>query len=213
MTDYMTEAEQIALLKKIWKEYGIPAVIGVVLAVALVFSWKYYRQYTTQRAEVASIAYAHLMIDELNNQTADAITQANLLHEQFSNTPYATLALLFIAKQNVAAEKYDDAQQQLQWVIAHGAGNAFRQIARIRSARISLEQQKPNDALKILEKVNAPSFESLVAEVKGDAYLQLGQVDKARVLYQDALNHLSGNAAMQPLLQMKLEALPVSNIK
>lgn len=208
MSDYLTEAEQIELLKKLWKEYGVPAVVGILIATVIIFGWNFYRKYRVKMEDSASLVYAHLMVDELNNRSADALTQAQILQKQFSHTPYATLAALFVAKQEVGSKQYPQAQNQLHWVVEHGANDAYRQIARIRSARVYLEQQQPDNALQVLQSVNDKSFTPLVLSVQGDAYVSQGEVDKAKVAYQTALGLLPTNAAMQPLLEMKLEALP-----
>ncbi len=210
MADYLTEAEQIALLKRIWKEYGIPAIVGIVIAATIVFGWRYYNQYRAEKAEVASLIYAHLMVDELNNQTEDALKQATLLQEKYSSTPYATLSSLLVAQQDVSLKKYDDAQAQLQWVISHGVADAFKQVARIRSAKIYIQENQATKALTMLSSVKEPSYQGFISLVEGDAYVQLNQTDKAREAYQRALKLLPQSAAIQPLVQMKLESLPAS---
>ncbi len=112
------------------------------------------------------------------------------------------------AKIYVGQKHLDKAQAELQWVIDHGKGDAFRQIASLRLARLYLSEEHPQKALSILSALINPAFKGVVLEVQGDAYLQMKQVSKARVAYQASLKALPKQAVMKPLIKMKLEALP-----
>jgi predicted negative regulator of RcsB-dependent stress response len=207
---YATEEQQIELLKRLWKEYGVPTLVGVVIAMIMVFGWRFYQQYKTRRAEVASVYYSQLLIQEMNQQINDAATQADVLKKQYADTPYATLAAFLLAKNDVANSKLPQAAQELQWVIDHGSVKTFKQIARLRLARVLLAQQQAEKALQALSAIRDKSLVSLVWATKGDAYRQMGKTEEARVAYQNALRSLPNATLIQPAWQMKLEALPVS---
>ena len=208
MDENLTEEQQIELIKRIWKEYGFSAIAGIAIALTIGFGWRYYQTYVTRRADRASVVYERVINDLVTNQTADAAKQSHYLIQEYSATPYAKFAALLLAKQAVLQNKFDDAAKQLQWVIKHGSSDTFVQIARIRLGRIYLEQKTPSKAIDILEKVNSQAYLGLVLEVRGDAYLQLKQMDKARSSYQAALKQLPPTAINRSLLQMKLDDLP-----
>ena len=51
------------------------------------------------------------------------------------------------------------------------------------------------------------SYNVSVAELKGDLYLQMGEVDKARIAYQSAVDDAPQGG--RPLLTLKLDSLAV----
>ncbi|MBU1559012.1 MAG: tetratricopeptide repeat protein [Gammaproteobacteria bacterium] len=208
MDSYLTEQQQIELLKKWWKEYGLAAVTGVVLAIALGFGWRFYQQYETVRSEAASLMYEHMVGDFFNNTTKDATQQANTLIKQYPKTPYAELASFALAAQAVQGQKWDEATQHLQWVIHHGKHRVFQDLAKIRLARVYLQQQKTKEALSELSSVKGKTFSALVFDVRGDVELQTGHQAQARTFYQKALDALPEDAANRPILEMKLNSLP-----
>jgi predicted negative regulator of RcsB-dependent stress response len=199
-----TEEQQIEQLKKIWKEYGLSVITGVVLALAVGFGWRFYRQYTTTRAEKASIIYERVIVDLANNQAKDAAVQATRLKDKFKSTPYANLAAFALAKLAVSQQKLDDAVKQLKWVVAHNHNKVYKQLALIRLARIDAALGKSDEALKQLSSVVDKTFTSLIYEAKGDIYMQLGKKEQAKDAYQTALKTLPDDAANRPLVQMKL---------
>ena len=95
------------------------------------------------------------------------------------------------------------------WV-RHGGGAdvaSFRQIARLRLARVLLVEQKPSDAIKILEKVDDKNFNGLINEIRGDGYLAMKNLEIARQSYKEALRELPDAETIRPLLQMKYDNL------
>lgn len=207
---YATEEQQIEQLKKIWKEYGWPTILGVLIAIVIVFSWRFYQEYKTRLAETASNLYAQMMADVLNQRSDEAIKGANQLESRYANTPYAAASAFSMAKLDVANQHFDAAQKDLDWVIKHSNNKTFREIATIRLARILLFQKNPKDALKLLGRVHSKAFSSLVSEIRGDAYMQLGMIDNARTAYQTALDQLPNDSLIQPLWRMKIKSLPVA---
>lgn len=205
---YLTEDQQVELLKKLWKEYGLSVITGVLIAVLIVFGWRYYQSYRTEQAMQASTIYERLMIGLMNAQPRDAEEQANLLQKHFRHTPYATLAALTLAKLNVTNHRLDAAKQNLEWVISHSHQSSFREIARIRLAKIDLQENHPQLALQRLTHHITGSVLPLAAEIEGDAYKQLNKIDEARAAYQRALKQLPDAALNRPILQLKLADLP-----
>lgn len=205
---YLTEDQQVELLKKLWKEYGLSIITGVVLAVIVVFGWRFYQTYRIERAEQASTIYEHMMVELMNDQNADAKEQAETLQKQFHDTPYATFAALMLAKLAVEKNDWVSAKQSLQWVMDHGSEAMFREIATIRLAKIDLQERHSNEALKKLSHPMKKTLIPLAEETKGDAYQQLNQVKEARSAYQQALAELPESALNRPFLQLKLADLP-----
>jgi predicted negative regulator of RcsB-dependent stress response len=204
VSDLVTEEQQIEALKKWWKEYGLSIVIGVALAIIVIFGWRFYQRHKTRVGQAASIVYTRMTIDILNNQWQDAIEQANLLRKDFARTPYAKIAALTLAKHAVLQHNLDEAVAQLHWAAKHASSSIIEQLANLRLARVYITQNKMPEALKLLTHVKGQSLAGLVAETKGDAYVKLGQRDEAREMYQLALKEIPQADKIRPILQMKL---------
>ncbi len=204
----LTEQQQIELLKKLWKEYGFAIVLGALIALSISFGWRFYNNYKDQCAEQAAVVYEQMMGNMLNGHVSAAMGQAKDVMQKFKSTPYASLAAFVLAQQAVENNKLADAITQFQWVIDHGSSRTFRYLARVRLARIYVEQNKPNDAIKLLAFSRDAAFIGLAAKVRGDAYLQLKQIDQARLAYQEAVDHLPTSSGIHDLAAMALHNLP-----
>jgi len=211
VSTYVTEEQQIEMLKEWWKKNGNFS-IGLFLG-AILFSLglHFWFKHNEEKLARGSVHYEVMLSALVNGDDATTLKEANLLKEDYSHTPYAALASLIFARNDVYQQKYADAESQLTWVMNHGNTNSLRQIARLRFARIEIQLNKPKDALKALAKVNDSGYMPLIDEVRGDTYLALNQTDKARDEYQKAVNLLPNYAVARPLLTMKLNDLATGN--
>jgi predicted negative regulator of RcsB-dependent stress response len=207
LSDLLTEEQQVEQLKKWWKEYGLSIVSGIVIAIVVIFGWKFYSQHKTEQAQNASVIYSRMVISELSQDSQDVTLQANKLMQDYKHTPYAKLAALFLAKIDVAANNFADAQKHLKWAEAHAHVKAIKQLAKVRLAKIYINQNKLDDALSELNQLVDSSFAGLVYETRGDAYARKGNVAKAREAYAKAIKSIKDAARVRPLLQMKLDNL------
>lgn len=207
MSEYLTEQEQIELFKSWIKQYSLVIIAGVCIAILVITGWRYWQQRQEKILNHASAIYDEMLTLRAQNNQSATIVQAKKLFEHYANTVYGSVAALMLSREAIVAKKYNEAEKYLQWVIDHSKVGALRQIARMRLARVLIAEQKPQDALTMLEKINQPGFEGLINEVKGDAYLALKQDTKAREAYQIALNNLPNAEVVRPLLQMKYDNL------
>jgi predicted negative regulator of RcsB-dependent stress response len=204
---YATEREQIEQIKGWWKDYGAPVIIGVLIALLAGFGWRYLQQRHEKILEHASMRYEQLLTNAVNGNTDAVRAQANRLIERYPHTPYAELAALQLARQDVYQSKLSDAEMRLRWVMKHGDNPALREVARLRVARVLLAENQPQQALDLLQDSDDASFDPAAFEIKGDALLALGRAADARAAYQAALKAFPAFEAVQPLLQMKIDNL------
>lgn len=209
--DYLTEEEQVERIRAFWKEYGLAIVGGIVIAIVVVLAWRYYQGYETKKNQAASLVYTTLINSALSKQEQSAIDAANELKKNYTSTPYAGLAALWLAKNAVDEQQYATASQQLNWVLTHASMNALRQTARLRLAQIDLQQNQPQQALQLLKTVNDRAYLGMIDETRGDAYLMLNQIAQANSVYQQALKEMPDPDRTRPILAMKLASLPVSS--
>lgn len=207
MTAYLTEQEQIDLLKQWIKQYALSIITGILIAALAITGWRYWQQ---KQAKIES--HASAVFDEMltyrdrNNLTATTV-QAQKLLRHYPKTVYGQMAALILAREAVRQKDYAGAEKHLQWVLDHAKVASLKQIARLRLARLMLIQGKAQQALSILHKVEDKTFNGLTNEIRGDAYLTLNQVDSARQSYRQALNELPNAEMIRPLLQMKYDNL------
>jgi predicted negative regulator of RcsB-dependent stress response len=198
---YQSEKEQIEQIKQLWRQYGLPLVIGVVIASLAVFGWRYWQQQRTLVAENASQLYQQLLYQQDAEQTR-AVGES--LIEKFSQTPYAAAAALLLAEQAVQEETLVDAIQWLDWVIVNGKQAYQRDLARLRVSRIYLAQKKYQLALDTLANITTDIYTLGIAELQGDIYAAQQSFAQAREAYSLALELSQVQGIERPLLTMKL---------
>ena len=203
MTEYLTEQEQVQQLKTWLKQYGPTILLGIVIALIMTTSWRYWQNYQNKRLMHASSIYDEMLAFRAQNNEDGATVQAKKLLTHYRKTPYADMASLLLARNAVLKKDYPEATKQLNDVIDHGNNASLREMARIRLARVLLAEQKPDDALALLKKTDDKNYLGLVDEVRGDAYLIKQDPDAARKAYQLALQELPNAEVVRPILEMK----------
>jgi predicted negative regulator of RcsB-dependent stress response len=211
LTEYLTEQEQIQQLKTWLKQYGLTVVLGIALALIMTASWRYWQNYQNKIRMHASNVYDEMLSLRAQNNENGAIVQAQKLLTHYRKTPYADMASLLLARDAVLKKEYPEAIKQLNWVIDHSKNPSITEIARIRTARILLAEQKPDAALDLLEKMDDKNYLGLIDEVRGDAYLIKQDLSSAREAYQHALQELPNAEVARPILQMKYANLTIAN--
>lgn len=208
--DYETEEQQVEALKKWWKENGSLVIAGVVLGAAIIVGWRFYMDYKKTHAETASAMYHNVTSQITANKNLNEIeVQVNDLMAEYSDTPYATLSALMLAKKQLSAGDLVKAQQQLEWVIKNTKQAELQFIARLRLARILMASDKLDDASKLIDIDYPESFAALFEELKGDLYVAQGMLDQARVAYDKAILGSDGQASKW--LKLKRDDLGASN--
>lgn len=208
MSDYITEQQQIEQLKEWWKKNGTSTLIVFLIVLAATVGWHFWLKHRENKLERGSTHYEELLNAVVNDDDASTLKEANLLKDNYRYTPYAALAALMIARNDIYQNDYKNAEKELTWVMNHGSGDSLKEVARLRLGRLFIQEKHPQQALDLVQKINDPSYLPMINELKGDSYLALNQIDEARLAYEQALSALPGYALMRPVLVMKLNNLP-----
>jgi len=217
---YLSEEEQLDVLKRWWRDYGKIVIIAVLVAVAGYFGFTTWQDQKRQKAEKASEVYEQLL-KLANAEAGKTLTDADKatithlageLKDGNSKSMYAHSAAFFLAKLAVEDNKLDVAVNELKWVLSAKPEAATEQLARLRLARVLTAQKNYADALAQLSPEPAAAFTSEYAEARGDILKLQGDQDAARTAYEKAL------AATDPqqqerfmLLQMKIDDLKIDS--
>lgn len=199
----LSEDEQVEALKNWWKENGKSVVAGIVIGLGGVFGWQYWTQHQQQVAEQASQQFERLAESVASGSPA-AVTQAEALIAGYEKSPYAIFAALELAKVKFQQGDADGAREQLQWVITTADDQSMQQIARLRLARLLLDQGDTDQASSLVAQAPADNFSGDFAELRGDIALKKGDPVAARQAYGEALENQVSNSA---LVQLKFDDL------
>lgn len=207
MDEFLSEQEQVERIKKWWLDNWKSILAGIIIALIIIFGWRYWQHRTQVRSLTASAMYNQMATLLTEAQGPQALQVANQLVNNYGDTPYAAQAALAMAQYDVGTNKPDDAMQMLDWVINHSKDDGLVLLARLRMARVKLSVGDPHAALVTLSGVAAAGFTPLYDEARGDAYVKLGETAQARAAYQSALQAWTPQLGDKSLLRMKLDAL------
>jgi predicted negative regulator of RcsB-dependent stress response len=201
---YETEKEQLEAFKGWWKENGSSVITGLLLGVAVIFGTRAWFSYQDRQQEAASHLYVQFM-NGLERNDAETISQAgDALVSDYSRSPYAALAALGMARQQLEQGELEAARAQLQWVLERSKTEAIRHSARLRLVRLLVAMQDFSAAQALLAQASASgAYAPLYAELRGDLALAQGDRAAARAAYEAALALLSEDAPTRPLLRIK----------
>lgn len=206
MNDFLNDAEQGEYVKR-WIKKNVPGLaLILLLTIAANIGWQKYQMHQFQKAQEASIIYIALpSTTPLPNQ---AIEMANSLKKNYESTPYAGLAALLLAKNDVAQNNLEQASTELNWTMEHASNDTLKQVARMNLARIDIQQKNNTGAIALLEKIDSPALAGMAESIKGDAYFADNQMAQARKSYEQAQTLLPAQNPEQQRLSMKLNDLP-----
>jgi predicted negative regulator of RcsB-dependent stress response len=205
--EYLTDDEQLEVVKQTFVEYAPWIVGGVLVGAAVFFGWRYYQSYTNERALKAAAQFSAMSVAVQVNDKTRSRQIAGELVKDFPGSPYADQAQLTMARLAVDEGHLDQAVAPLTAIMNGSKDSELRQIARLRLARVQTAQGKPEEAIKTLTETMPPAYAASYHEVRGDAYLAAKNTPSALTEYQAAL--ASGDTAgiNTALLELKIQDL------
>lgn len=207
MSDYLTEEDQIAEIKKLWKDYGLPSLIAVAIGLGLNFGWQHWKAKQLEHRYEASLLYESLLMNADKDDTAKLQKTAATLVKDYVKTPYAAMAQLFQGKTAVEKKDLPAATNAFTWVEQHAKDKSLQQLARNRHARVLLAQKQFDAATTLLATVNDAAFTATIENIKGDIYAAEHQLKKAKHAYHVALSHYPKDIGARALVEMKYDQI------
>lgn len=213
MDGLLTEQEQVEALRGWWRENGRYIISGLVIGAGLLFGWNYWQNQQEQRALEASRLYEALTNDVAETRLEPAQVKAADLVDNYASTPYAPQARLAMAKLHMDLGRDQDAADALRPLVQEGGDSETAMVARLRLAKLLLYQDKPEEAVELLQGFGDTAFASRYSETLGDALAALEREDEALEAYTAAL---AGNPDLPTvdttLIQMKINDLRVAPV-
>ena len=205
MDDNLTDQQQAELIKNWLKENSKFLVGGVVLGVSGFFGIQFLQQNKLKEAEMASQLYSEIEFAVKQQRLNQAQSLLQKMDTNFANTPYQDQSHLFMAKLFMDSVDYENAILQLEFLIENSTEESLQHIARIRIARIKLQQNLYNEALQVLETESMGSFAAKYEEIKGDIFSKKGEFLEAQAAYLKALDLLLPGEFDYEYIQMKFK--------
>jgi predicted negative regulator of RcsB-dependent stress response len=211
MEEFESEDQQIAAIKKWWKENGASLLLGLGIGVGALLGWREYLAYQTNHSAEASDLYQAVQMQVSSNRLDDAhISKADLIRNDFSDTPYAALVSMSQAKYEYERGDIESALMHLRWASDNATETDVQHVAKLRLARILIAQKQYDEAEAILLASHPAGFDAGYEELKGDLYLAKGEIAQARVAYDKAINAAGGGASRW--LRLKRQDLGSSDL-
>ena len=205
--DYLTDDEQLEVVKHAFVEYAPWIIGGVFVGAALFFGYRYYQSYTDGRALEAATQFSAMAAALQANDHEKSRQIAASLIKDHAGSPYADQAQLTLARLDVDDGHADHAIAPLTQVMNDSKDTDLRHIARVRLARILTDQGKPDEAIKTLADPIPPAFAARYHEGRGDAYFVKKDTAHAVTEYQAALAAADRGGINAPLLELKIQDL------
>ena len=203
--EYLTDDEQLEAVKHMFTEYAPWIIGGLVLGIGGWYGIQYYRSHQNERALQAAAQFEQMTVAMQADDRTRSRALADGLVKDFPSSPYADQAQLTIARMYVEDGHSADAVAPLTEVMNNSKDSELKQIARLRLARVLIDQGKPDDAIKLLAVGTPGSFAGRYHEVHGDALYAKKDVAGAIAEYSAALT--AGDGADGALLELKLADL------
>jgi predicted negative regulator of RcsB-dependent stress response len=209
-----TEEEQVEAIKSWWKENGKSLIITIVVVLTGYLGWNGYQDNQRTQGEAAASIYQQLMskaTKPLSEQTeadkTELETVAAQLKADYPNSLYAQFASLYLAKFAIEANNFDAASSELAALVESNEAGPVTYLAKVRLARVWVQQNKLDDALALVATTPEESFTVQYEETKGDILFAKGELAAARTAYQAARTAAMALGINTQVLQRKIDDL------
>lgn len=207
---YLTEEEQLDAIKRWWKENGKSIILGLVLGVGGIGGYRYWQSNVEEQAKLASTHFEEVVA--LSKDAKEKfLGKVSEVESKHAGESYADLSAFVAAKKLVIEKDYPAAKKQLEWIIDNSKYDSFKHIARIRLVKVMLQLNEAQAALDLIKDIEAPGFDSVYAELRGDIYASLNLYVKAKSEYQLAISKINAGDRRATTIEMKSNNLPATD--
>lgn len=207
MDDNLTDQQRAEQIWTWLKENGWYLVAGIVIGLGGLFGWRQWDGNRLHQAEQASALYAELLTALRAGRASRVEEITAALAQDFPSTPYLDQARLALARVKMDGNQPEEAARYLREVVGATGSEEMRHIARLRLARVLLQQENYDEALKALESAGESAFTARYHEVRGDAFFAMGRTKEARAEYEAALTGVESGVVDPALIQAKIDEL------
>lgn len=204
MEVYSNENEQTDALRNFFANNGKALAIGVVIGIAALSGWRYWSSHQDDTAKTVSAQYQQLT-SAMQAGKPETLEAVNRFASENSNT-YGALAAMDLAKQYVDAGQLDKAATLLQNGLKDTKDANLQAVINLRLARIQLQQNQADAALKTLDGVKGDGWTAIVADIRGEALLTKGDKQGARDAWSKGVES-DASPALKQMMQMKMNNL------
>lgn len=204
MEVYSNENEQTDALRNFFANNGKALAIGVVIGIAALGGWRYWSSHQDDTAKTVSAQYQQLT-SAMQAGKPETLEAVNRFASENSNT-YGALAAMDLAKQYVDAGQLDKAATLLQNGLKDTKDANLQAVINLRLARIQLQQNQADAALKTLDGVKGDGWTAIVADIRGEALLTKGDKQGARDAWNKGVES-DASPALKQMMQMKMNNL------
>jgi len=201
---YSNENEQTEALRNFFTSNGKALAIGVVIGIAALGGWRYWSSHQDDTAKTISAQYQQLTT-AMQAGKPETLEAVNRFASENSNT-YGALAAMDLAKQYVDAGQLDKAAALLQNGLKDTKDANLQAVINLRLARIQLQQNQADAALKTLDGVKGDGWTAIVADIRGEALLAKGDKQGARDAWSKGVES-DASPALKQMMQMKMNNL------
>lgn len=214
MDDLLSEKEQMEQIRAWWREYGWYLAGGVALGAAILFGMRQFDTYNQAQAESAAAVYQELRLAIGDDADAEALGLLEQLRGDYPSSPYTDQAGMLIVLVHLQNQSTRLAIDALRYTLENTSDEHLAMIVRTRLARLMVSAGRHDEAMEVLDGVEAGSFAARFSEIRGDIYYARGDSDSARTAYNQALNSEQSDLVDRSLVQMKLDdlAAPVASV-
>lgn len=203
---YENENGQVDAVKRFFAENGKALAVGVILGVGALMGWRYWNSHQADSARGASLTYENT-VSAIRADQPQTLAAAQKFAADNKNT-YGALASLEVAQQFVDKNELDKAAAQLQQGLSAASDDNLKAVINLRLARILVQQNKADDALKTLDTIKGEGFTAIVADLRGEALLSKGDKQGARSAWEAGVKS-NASPALSEMMQMKINNLSV----
>lgn len=202
---YDTDQEQIEAMKSWWEKNGNWVIAGVLIFIASYGGFFWYQNNAQQQSIAASMTYDRLLLNLTSTDADESERQAlsGLLKSDYADMGYGVMAALIEAKVAVDAGDLDTALAELNWAQSK-ADDALTPVILYRKAMVQYGLGQLDTALATLNSIDGTGHVVLSSELKGDIFLEQGNLEQARTAYQAAIDASQDEGINNPYLQIKL---------
>jgi predicted negative regulator of RcsB-dependent stress response len=175
----------------------------------MVIGINYWRESRNAASEEASEIYTSLTAAQNAGVYPDILSLVATLKDEYSSTPYASKGALIEAREYVEQGKLEDAVVSLHWAMENTEESGVENAARLRLARIMIEQGQLDSAAAMLDIEDYQGFDSQYYELLGDLALVRGDHEGAALNYTWALDNIGEDVGYATIITIKKDSLKV----